>query len=1026
MLGPAVGTCWAQKASNWRVYKLSDRLPESACISVTLSPQGKVLVRHFALPLLSELDGYTVRTIPSPEVGRSRVYQSPGGQLWTVVPEGLQEFRDGAWVLHRVAAIEGETRGGSSRVIDPIPLWPVRQGLVLLLLPERLLEYNSEDPDRPQTRTLHEAAHTRLERFYGLAPSRDGGLWVAGARGLAKVPGPIRNLKPETEWQDYLLPSSWQVKNLQGLHEDEDGGVSAIAESTTNQQRVVVYFDGRDWSFQPAGNEKLRQSWRSLDRTRWAMSTETLFEGDETRPELAENDEIGARAYFDVAAQPGGTFWLATSDGLYRYAPPLWRSPAAVKRINSPIDCLAGDAAGGLWFVAGNRLCLLQSEQLKFFALQSEIGRNVRPRELFAVRNGSVVLAVEDTETNAGDELYELRPGASQLTLLSKQLSDQRCKALGLLKDGRLCLQCWNPEATATVSVFKTFDGAGFTDLTQPNPGEELGTNWHSLFVSQNGDWWLASERGTACYTDGKWRLFVAPDKSMPENVTAFADLPDGRIWCAAQDQIWEFDGRNWSVIRRGLDHVNSLVRSRDGAVWAASNSGLFRYVQVGWIENGTEEGLPSSAVRNLYEDARGRLWAATTHGLSLFHPEADPDPPRTTVQFFPGPEKTLPEGATISLTFGGEDKWKYTPRERLLFSFRLDVRDWTPFQESSRVWFSDLSVGKHYFQVKAMDRNGNIDPHPASHEFAVVGAWYKETRLLLIACCGAVVALFFAGVAFNRHLRLSRSYAEVERKVAERTQQLEVANRELVHSQKMNALGTLAAGIAHDFNNILSIIKGSTQIIEENLDNPEKIQTRTDRIKLVVEQGAGIVKAMLGFSRDSGREPALCDLNDVVQDTLKLLGDRFLREVEVSFEPGTGLPPVLAAKDFIQQILLNFIFNAAESMSARKQIVLSTRTMDPLPPDLVLLPVPAARYIGVSVQDWGCGIAPEILPRVFEPFFTTKALSSRRGTGLGLSMVYELARKLGGGLGVESAVGAGSTFTLILPVRDLDGSPST
>src|SRR5579862_2221454 len=128
---------WGQKASNWRVYKLADRLPESACISVTLSPQGKVLARHFAVPFISELDGYSVRTIPSPEIGRSRVYQSPGGQLWAVVPEGLQEFKDGAWLLHRVPEITGETRGGSSRVIDPIPLWPVRQGLVLLLLPDR-------------------------------------------------------------------------------------------------------------------------------------------------------------------------------------------------------------------------------------------------------------------------------------------------------------------------------------------------------------------------------------------------------------------------------------------------------------------------------------------------------------------------------------------------------------------------------------------------------------------------------------------------------------------------------------------------------------------------------------------------------------------------------------------------------------------------------------------------------------------------------------------------------------------------
>ena len=140
---------------------------------------------------------------------------------------------------------------------------------------------------------------------------------------------------------------------------------------------------------------------------------------------------------------------------------------------------------------------------------------------------------------------------------------------------------------------------------------------------------------------------------------------------------------------------------------------------------------------------------------------------------------------------------------------------------------------------------------------------------------------------------------------------------------------------------------------------------------------------------------------------------------MQVTLERAPALPEVTCSKDFIQQILLNFIFNAAESMTERKQIVLATRLLDKLPASLVLAPAPAARYVAVSVRDFGCGISPENLPRIFEPFFTTKALSARRGTGLGLSMVYELARKMEAGLAVESVVDQGSTFTLILPVRD-------
>ena len=99
------------------------------------------------------------------------------------------------------------------------------------------------------------------------------------------------------------------------------------------------------------------------------------------------------------------------------------------------------------------------------------------------------------------------------------------------------------------------------------------------------------------------------------------------------------------------------------------------------------------------------------------------------------------------------------------------------------------------------------------------------------------------------------------------------------------------------------------------------------DRIKTVVQQGAEVVDAMLGFSRSTDQPPVPCDLNAVVDEMQKLLGDRFLREVAVRFERGEKLPQVSVPRDFVQQILLNFIFNAAEAMSGKKQITLTTRS---------------------------------------------------------------------------------------------------
>ncbi len=999
------------RPANSRVYRTMDGLPESPCISVTLAPQARVLARHLKSASISRLDGYAVTVIPAPDTGNSRVYESPAGQLWTIASDGLQEYRGGNWVLHPVPEIAAEFRARVPRLIDPIPLCPARLGVVLLLLPDRLLEFNAEDPDHPRTEVLLTAAQTRLEKFSSLAPARDGGLWIAGARGLAKLSGPVRNLKPDSERHDYVPPAELQILNFQQPHEDAEGVVTAVADSAVNHPKALAHFDGRQWTAEAVPIEKIRHAWRGAASTSWATTIDSLFAWEAGGRGAVQSEEGSARQYYDLAVEPGGAFWLATSDGLCRYAPLTWQSPGPARGINSLVHGLIEDAAGRLWFVAGNRLHLLQDERVQEFALPAGAADSpAAARALFPLKNGHLLLA-------AGDQCFQFDPASAAWTAIPAKPRAGPLRPLGLLGDGGLCVQTLSPDAVERNLRLEAYDGVSFEPLSVPPPDWPRASNLSTLFAAQKGDLWLSGDRGTAWYHDQKWRTFDSTGGSSPESAIGFVQFADGKIWCATQDKVWAFDGRNWFAMRVGLDRVNALIGSRDGGLWAATDGGLHRFFQGAWVENGTEEGLPPGSVRGLCEDRRGRIWAATAHGLSLYHPEADPDPPRTSVQALGDKERNIPEGGTITLTFSGQDKWKYTSRQRLLYSYQLNGRDWSPFQEERTVSFSDLPAGKHYLQVRAVDRNCNVDPSPASFEFVVVLPWYKEVRLVLIGLAGLAVALFFAGLAFNRHRQLVRSYAEVELKVAQRTRELELANRQLLHSQKMTALGTLAAGIAHDFNNILSIIKGSAQIIEDNLDQPEKVRTRVDRINTVVEQGAGIVKAMLGFSRDSGEQPGACDLNAVVDDTVKLLGDRFLREVRVTLEPGSGLPEVACSKDFIQQVLLNFIFNAAESMTGRKEIVLTTRLLDRPPANPVLAPPPAARYVTASVRDFGCGITPENLPRIFDPFFTTKAFSSRRGTGLGLSMVYELAKKMEAGITVETLLDQGSTFTLILPV---------
>jgi signal transduction histidine kinase/ligand-binding sensor domain-containing protein len=1003
---------WSQGVLDWRIYGVADGLPKYTCVSVSVTPQGKVLVRNLDTTTITELDGYTVNTFPGPDGVIDRISEDSSGRLWAMTRQGLQEWKNGAWVLHPVSEIAAGFQTGQSRSIQHIPFYPINQGRVVFLLPDHLMEFSTEEPDRPHTTTLRISSQTQLGEFSDMIVARDGSLWISGARGLARMPGPVGDLKSDGEWREYLPPASLGIQNLRELQEDKQGDVTAIAESMDNHQTMIVRFNGLDWEAQSVGAEKISFAWHDSDKVLWAAAGEALFQFPEGRAEKIKSEEISASQYFDLAVEPGGAFWLATSDGLFRYAPPVWRSPAPLQKIDTPIRCLTEDPDGWLWFVSDSGLQVFHNDLLQGYSPPNTGTQSLQTvRALFPLKNRTLLL-------DAGEQCFQFGPLDGVFRAFQAGEMGKRFKPLGQLKDGSVCIQSFTPGTLTKDYHLNTFDGVQLHPIPFPDPA--MGGEFYAVFEAQNGDIWLSGERGVACCRDKKWQAFASTERAVPEAVSGFTELADGKIWCAAEDKIWEFDGRNWSVVRAGFNHINTLLCSHDGSVWVASNSGLYRFWRGAWIENGAEEGLPSAFLQQVYEDQDGRIWAATSHGLSLYHPEADPDPPKTSIRKLASEKGQLFEGGTLSLFFSGQDKWKYTRRDRLLYSYRLDQRDWSLFQEMDTVSFPDLSAGKHYFQVRSMDRNGNVEPLPAQLEFAVALPWYRETRLVLISFAGLAAALFFAALAVNRHRQLLRSYAAVEKKVTERTRELEIANRELLQSQKMKALGTLAAGIAHDFNNILSIIKGSAQIIEGNLENPAKIRTRVDRIKMVVEQGSGIVKAMLGFSRSSDGQSVQCDPNDVVDDTIKLLGDRFLREVEVRFERGQVLPEIQASRDFIQQILLNLIFNAAESMTGRKQVLVTARRITELPAGVVLMPASAAAYVSISVRDFGCGIPPGNMPRIFEPFFTTKSLSARRGTGLGLSMVYELAKKMEAGLAVESVVDQGSTFKLILPIRDL------
>ncbi len=273
--------------------------------------------------------------------------------------------------------------------------------------------------------------------------------------------------------------------------------------------------------------------------------------------------------------------------------------------------------------------------------------------------------------------------------------------------------------------------------------------------------------------------------------------------------------------------------------------------------------------------------------------------------------------------------------------------------------------------------------------------------------------------------LRQSRDEIEeynrnLEEKIVERTLALEEAQAQLIQSEKMSAIGQLAAGVAHELNNPLGGILGYAQFTLEKMkknipaEGPSKeaqsyIRYLTD-IETQARRCKNIVQNLLRFSRSSHTtEFEEVDINQVIEDTRTFVEHQLhMNQITLTLDLAKDLPLIQANASQLQQVFTNLIINAMHASPPESEIHIQTHNS------------PAVGEFSGAIEirfiDQGQGIPAELVNKIFEPFFTTKEVG--KGTGLGLSVSYGILKEHGGEIKVDSVVGEGTTFTLILPVQ--------
>ena len=227
-----------------------------------------------------------------------------------------------------------------------------------------------------------------------------------------------------------------------------------------------------------------------------------------------------------------------------------------------------------------------------------------------------------------------------------------------------------------------------------------------------------------------------------------------------------------------------------------------------------------------------------------------------------------------------------------------------------------------------------------------------------------------------------------------------------LVRSHKLRAVGTLTAGIAHELNNPLNNITLTSAMLEEDykdLDDEERLDMVRD-LTTQAERATRMVRNLLDFARESEIESELLDVGELIDETLQLTSNEIkLNKAKVKCRVKENLPPIHGDKQHLSQVFLNLILNALDAMPSGGILEVEVGKSD------------EPGYIAVDVKDSGAGIPDHIVTSIFDPFFTTKHRG--KGTGLGLSVSLGIVKKHGGDICVESKVGKGTTFTVLLPM---------
>lgn len=657
---------------------------------------------------------------------------------------------------------------------------------------------------------------------------------------------------------------------------------------------------------------------------------------------------------FDMIQDQKGRYWFATSGGLACYSRETFKNYTTKDGlIGNAVNDLMEDRRGTIWIAATQGLSVFSSGSFVNYTQKHGLASNI----LF--------------------KLHESRDGTVWIG---------HSRGLTRWKNGKFSAPSFNIGAANVFCIMEdTRRNLWFSSgaVLYKYPGNRLisfsirdGLSGHSiraLFEDSKGKIWIGTERDLSCFDGKEFTLYSSRNSAMPDDVCNFI-LEDARscLWIGGTKGLTCFNGKEFKTYR-------------------SERLGLNRR---SWISG--------------ISDSRGELWFGTTGGATRFYPppvRLNKTPPPVYITGVKVMEKEVSPAETGR--FGNNQNifrinyvgLSFTAPTGVGYKYMLKNidKDWQLTKERS-LFYPFLPPGSYTFKVKALNCDGFESVSAAEYRFKILPPFWQTWWFLVLSGLFAVSLLV---LVVHWRVKRVREKAEIKSRQAE----LEARNRQLVMSQRMELMGTLAAGTVHDLKNLMAVIIGYSQVMGQKRRSDKHDYQDIEIIKETAATAVQMAKQILSFARPKSHPShEAVELRRELTEILDTLKVSQPKNIQILWKPGPGpvLFPIHPAH--FQQVVMNLCLNACHAMPDGGNLSISlSRSID--------------KEIILEIVDTGTGIKKENLEKIFNPLFTTKEQSN--GTGLGLFVVKQVVDEYKGKIEVSSEPGKGTTFVIRFPYNN-------